>query len=177
MTAIKKIIFLGTGSDVGKSITATAFCRILKNRGLRVAPFKAQNMSNNAYVTLGGGEIGRAQAAQAEAAGCLPSVDMNPVLLKPCSEIGSQVVVLGQVRETVPARDYYGFKQELKKTIVTSFNRLAGNYEAIVMEGAGSCAEVNLRDNDLVNFDMALAVDAPVILVADIDRGGVFAQI
>ncbi len=172
-----KIMFLGTGSDVGKSITATAFCRILKNRGWRVAPFKAQNMSNNSYVTLEGGEIGRAQVAQAEAAGCRPSVHMNPVLLKPCTETGAQVVVLGRAERTMPARAYYRFKDHLKQTVLDSFALLADDYEAIVMEGAGSCGEVNLRKNDIVNFDLALSVKAPVILVADIDRGGVFAQI
>ncbi|MFW6236836.1 MAG: cobyric acid synthase [Desulfosudaceae bacterium] len=177
MKTAKKVIFLGTGSDVGKSVTATAFCRILRNRGLRVAPFKAQNMSNNSGVTLEGGEIGRAQAAQAEAAGCLPSVRMNPVLLKPCSDTGSQVVVLGQVHQTMPAHSYYAYKDHLKQTIRDSFAALAADYEAIVMEGAGSCAEVNLRQHDVVNFDLALSVGAPVILVADIDRGGVFAQI
>ncbi|MFO8047741.1 MAG: cobyric acid synthase [Desulfosudaceae bacterium] len=177
MKKVQKVLFLGTGSDVGKSVTATAFCRILKNRGIRVAPFKAQNMSNNAYVTLEGGEIGRAQAAQAEAAGCLPSVHMNPVLLKPCSETGSQVVVLGQVHQTMPAQSYYEYKDKLKQTILNSFAALAADHEAIVMEGAGSCAEINLRQHDIVNFDLALSLEAPVILVADIDRGGVFAQI
>lgn len=177
MIDVKKIMFLGTGSDVGKSVTATAFCRILKNRGVRVAPFKAQNMSNNSFVTLDGGEIGRAQAAQAEAAGCLPTVDMNPVLLKPCSDVGSQVVVRGKVWRTLAAGDYYGAKERLRQIVLESFSRLAADYEAIVMEGAGSCAELNLRENDIVNFDLAVAVEAPVVLVADIDRGGVFAQI
>ena len=177
MKNIKKISFLGTGSDVGKSIVTTAVCRILKNRGIKVAPFKAQNMSNNSYVTYEGGEIGRAQVAQAEAAGCLPSVHMNPVLLKPSSDAGSQVVVLGKVQKTLPAFDYYGYKEKLRKTVKESFDTLANNYEAIVIEGAGSCAEVNLRQNDIVNFDLALRVNAPVVLVADIDRGGVFAQI
>ena len=177
MKNIKKISFLGTGSDVGKSVTATAFCRILKNRGVSVAPFKAQNMSNNSCVTLEGGEIGRAQVVQAEAAGCLPSVHMNPVLLKPSSDVGSQVVVLGKATATLPALDYYGSKERLRKIVRESFAYLAKDHEAIVIEGAGSCAEVNLRQNDIVNFDLALGVDAPVVLVADIDRGGVFAQI
>ncbi len=177
MKKVKKISFLGTGSDVGKSIVTTACCRILKNRGFKVAPFKAQNMSNNSYVTYEGGEIGRAQVAQAEAAGCLPSVHMNPVLLKPSSDVGAQVVVLGKAHKTMPALDYYGFKDQLRKTVHASFEKLATEYDAIVMEGAGSCAEVNLRHNDIVNFDMALRVKAPVVLVADIDRGGVFAQI
>jgi adenosylcobyric acid synthase len=177
MTDTKKIMFLGTGSDVGKSVTATAFCRILKNRGVRTAPFKAQNMSNNSFVTPDGGEIGRAQAAQAEAAGCPPSVDMNPVLLKPGSDLGSQVVVRGKVWQFLSAGDYYGAKDHLRQIVLESFSRLAADYEAIVMEGAGSCAELNLRKNDIVNFDIALAVNAPVVLVADIDRGGVFAQV
>ena len=171
------IIFLGTGSDVGKSITVTAFCRILKNRGVHVAPFKAQNMSNNSYVTIEGGEIGRAQVAQAEAAGLLPSVHMNPVLLKPTGRSGAQVVIQGHVHKNMVAQEYYAFKQMLKQAVRQSFDLLAAQYDAIVMEGAGSCAEVNLRDHDIVNFEMALQTQTPVILVADIDRGGVFAQI
>ncbi|MDM8526177.1 cobyric acid synthase [Desulfococcaceae bacterium HSG8] len=171
------IMFLGTGSDVGKSVTATAFCRILKNRGYRVAPFKAQNMSNNSFVTLEGGEIGRAQVAQAEACGLTPSVHMNPVLLKPDSEVGSQVVIQGQVFGNMIARDYYGFKPVIRDKVMESYRKLRQEYEAIVMEGAGACCEVNLRSHDIVNFEMALSAKAPVILVADIDRGGVFAQI
>lgn len=129
----QSICFLGTGSDVGKSITATAFCRILKNRGFKVAFFKAQNMSNNSYVTFEGGEIGRARVAQAEAAGCLPSVHMNPVLLKPSSDVGSQVVVLGKAQKTMQATEYYGYNETLRKTVFESFQRLAGEYEAIVI--------------------------------------------
>ncbi len=170
-------MFLGTGSDVGKSITVTAFCRILKNRGIRVAPFKAQNMSNNSYVTIEGGEIGRAQVAQAEAAGLLPSVHMNPVLLKPTSEKGAQVIINGHVHKNMISQEYYAFKNELKQAVGNSYDTLAAQYDAIVMEGAGSCAEVNLRTHDIVNFEMALQTNAPVVLVADIDRGGVFAQI
>ncbi len=177
MNQSAKIMFLGTGSDVGKSVTATAFCRILKNRGVVVTPFKAQNMSNNSFVTLDGGEIGRAQAAQAEAAGCLPTTDMNPVLLKPSSDVGAQVVVQGKVWQSLAAGDYYDTKDYLRRIVLESFTRLTTDYEAIVMEGAGSCAELNLRKNDIVNFDLALAVKAPVVMVADIDRGGVFAQI
>lgn len=173
----KKIIFLGTGSDVGKSICTTAFCRILKNRGIRVAPFKAQNMSNNSFVTAEGGEIGRAQAAQAEACGLAPSVHMNPVLLKPVTDMGSQVVIQGNVYANMRASDYYRLKQELKKIVMDSFRVLESRYEAIVMEGAGSCCEVNLRTNDIVNFEMAMMSKTPVVLIADIDRGGVFAQI
>ena len=170
-------MFLGTGSDVGKSVTVTAFCRILKNQGWRVVPFKAQNMSNNSFVTIEGGEIGRAQAAQAEAAGVPPSFHMNPVLLKPNSEKGSQVVLQGQVYGNMTAMEYYTFKPMIKDKIMASYRRLEEEYDVIVMEGAGSAAEVNLRDHDVVNFDMALSVKAPVILIADIDRGGVFAQI
>ena len=170
-------MFLGTGSDVGKSIVATAFCRIFKNEGFAVAPFKAQNMSNNSYVTLEGGEIGRAQATQAEAAGLLPSVHMNPILLKPTGEMGSQVVVCGQVYKNMTAKNYYKFKDEIKSQVIKSYQNLSQNYNCIVLKGAGSCCEVNLRKHDIVNFEMALSVNAPVIIVADIDRGGVFAQI
>jgi len=171
------IMFLGTGSDVGKSIAVTAFCRILKRRGYKVAPFKAQNMSNNSYVTIEGGEIGRAQVVQAEASGLLPSVDMNPILLKPSSGQASQVVVRGKVATQLNAMEYHEYKGQLKQIVMESFNRLATQYDVIVMEGAGSCCEMNLKDSDLVNFPMALAAGAPCILVADIDRGGVFAQI
>ena len=173
----KSIMFLGTGSDVGKSVAVTAFCRIFKKRGLRVAPFKAQNMSNNSYVTLEGGEIGRAQAVQAEAAGLLPSVHMNPVLLKPSSELGSQIVLQGKVFDRMEAATYHDFKPKLKKAVMESYSRLEKEFDLIVMEGAGSCCEMNLKENDLVNLAMAEAVNAPCILVADIDRGGVFAQI
>jgi len=171
------IMFLGTGSDVGKSIAATAFCRILKRKGYKVAPFKAQNMSNNSYVTIEGGEIGRAQVAQAEAAGLLPSVEMNPILLKPSSGQASQVVVRGKVATELSAMEYHEYKGKLKQIVMDSFNRLAAQYDVIVMEGAGSCCEMNLKERDLVNFEMAKAADAKCILVSDIDRGGVFAQI
>ncbi len=173
----KAIMFLGTGSDVGKSIVATALCRIFKRRGLRVAPFKAQNMSNNSFVTAEGGEIGRAQVVQAEAAGVLPSVHMNPVLLKPSGSGSSQVVLHGRVATELSAMEYHHYKPRLKHAVMASYKRLAEQYQVIVMEGAGSCCEMNLKENDLVNFQMALAVGAPCILVADIDRGGVFAQI
>ena len=170
-------MFLGTGSDVGKSIAATAFCRIFKRRGHKVAPFKAQNMSNNSYVTVEGGEIGRAQVAQAEAAGVLPSIHMNPILLKPSSDQGSQVILQGKVFGQMEAFDYHDHKPKLKKVVMESYARLASEYEMIVLEGAGSCCEMNLKKNDLVNFPMAMSAEAPCILVADIDRGGVFAQI
>jgi len=173
----KAVMFLGTGSDVGKSIATAAFCRIFKRRGLRVAPFKAQNMSNNSYVTVEGGEIGRAQVVQAEAAGVLPSVHMNPILLKPSTDQGSQVILHGKVFGQMKALAYHAFKPRLRKAVMESYDRLDREYDLIVMEGAGSCCEMNLKDNDLVNFPMAKAVGAPCILVADIDRGGVFAQI
>ncbi|MFP4038012.1 MAG: cobyric acid synthase, partial [Desulfobacteraceae bacterium] len=170
-------MILGTGSDVGKSVTAAALCRILKRRGYRVAPFKAQNMSNNSFVTVEGGEIGRAQASQAEAAGLPPSVDMNPVLLKPSSAQGCQVVLQGRVLSRMEAAEYHGYKHRLRSAIMDSFNRLASDYEVIVMEGAGSCCEMNLKDSDIVNFPMAASVGAGCILVGDIDRGGIFAQL
>lgn len=173
----KAIIFLGTGSDVGKSICVTAFCRILKRRGYRVAPFKAQNMSNNSYVTVEGGEIGRAQVVQAEAAGLVPSVDMNPILLKPSAMQSSQVVVRGKVDNEMSAMEYHPYKEKLRHVVLESYERLSRKYDVIVMEGAGSCCEMNLKDHDIVNFSMAKAVGAKAIIVADIDRGGVFAQI
>lgn len=168
---------MGTGSDVGKSIVATALCRILRRRGYRVAPFKAQNMSNNSYVTIDGGEIGRAQVVQAEAAGLLPAVDMNPILLKPSAQSAAQVVMLGKVYAQLSAMDYHQIKPKLRKAVLTAYDRLARIYDVIVMEGAGSCCEMNLKNSDLVNFPMAKAVQAPCILVGDIDRGGVFAQL
>lgn len=173
----KTIMFLGTGSDVGKSIATAAFCRIFKRRGFSPAPFKAQNMSNNSYITLEGGEIGRAQVVQAEAAGLVPSNDMNPVLLKPSSGLGAQIVVQGRVYGQMTAAGYHGHKKTLTGAVMESFHRLAAQHDIIVLEGAGSCCEVNLRRNDIVNFSMAKKANAPCLLVADIDRGGVFAQI
>ena len=171
------ISILGTGSDVGKSVVVTALCRIFSNRGIRVAPFKAQNMSNNSYVTASGGEVGRAQVVQAEAARVPVHVDMNPVLLKPSSDTGSQVVVHGKPIGNSEASTYFADTDYLFGKAKESLGRLRTSHELIVMEGAGSCAEVNLRSRDFVNFRMAHAADAPVILVADIDRGGVFAQL
>ena len=170
-------MFLGTGSDVGKSIAATAFCRILKRRGFSVAPFKAQNMSNNSYVTVEGGEIGRAQVVQAEAAGLLPSVHMNPILLKPSTELGAQIVIQGKVFGHMTAADYHTLKPKLFSAVMDSYRKLIHEHEIIVMEGAGSCCEMNLKENDIVNFRIAKETGARCILVADIDRGGVFAQI
>ncbi len=173
----KAIMFLGTGSDVGKSIVTAAFCRIAKRRGFKVAPFKAQNMSNNSFVTIEGGEIGRAQVVQAEAAGLLPSVHMNPILLKPSSNMGTQVILQGKVFGTMDALNYYELKPRLREVVKESYSRLSREYDLIIMEGAGSCCEMNLKQNDLVNFSMAREVGAPCILIGDIDRGGVFAQI
>ena len=168
---------LGTGSDVGKSIVATALCRLFANRGVRVAPFKPQNMSNNSGVTPEGLEMGRAQIVQAEAAKISPHVDMNPVLLKPTAEIGSQVVLLGSVIETVKPGSDSADHEWLFKKACDALVRLRRGYDLIILEGAGSCAEVNLMPRDFVNFRTAAFADAPVLLVADIDRGGVFAQI
>lgn len=168
---------LGTGSDVGKSIIAAALCRYFVKKNLRVTPYKAQNMSNNSGVTPEGLEMGRAQIVQAEAARLPPHVDMNPILLKPTSEIGSQVVMLGKVAADASAREYHALKEKLFGTATGALERLRQAYDLVVMEGAGSCAEVNLMDKDIVNFPMAEYAQAPVILVADIHRGGVFAQI
>jgi adenosylcobyric acid synthase len=171
------IAVLGTGSEVGKSIVVTALCRVFANAGLRVAPFKAQNMSNNSGVTPEGLEMGRAQIVQAEAARIVPHVDMNPVLLKPTSDVGSQVVLLGRAITNSTASEYHHHKEKYFSEACMSLDRLREKYDLIVMEGAGSCAEVNLMPNDIVNLRMAAYAAAPVVLVADIHRGGVFAQI
>ncbi len=171
------IAVLGTGSDVGKSIVATALCRHYARKGMRVAPFKAQNMSNNSGVTPEGLEMGRAQIVQAEAAGVVPHVDMNPILLKPTSDVGAQVVVLGEACMNAAAKEYHQQKENLFQVACDALDRLRGSHDLIVMEGAGSCAEVNLMERDIVNLSMAAYAQAPVILVADIHRGGVFAQI
>lgn len=173
----KALMFLGTGSDVGKSVLAAAFCRILKQEGYRVAPFKAQNMALNSFITPEGGEMGRAQVVQAEAAGIAPHVDMNPVLLKPTSQMGSQVVVLGKAVGNYLARDYYQYKQTLIPVVRDSYERLASLYDVIVLEGAGSAVELNLKEHDIVNLAMAEMADARCILVGDIDRGGIFAAL
>jgi adenosylcobyric acid synthase len=168
----------GTGSDVGKSILATALCRIFRQDGYHPAPFKAQNMALNSYATPDGREIGRAQAVQAEAAGLDPETDMNPLLLKPSSDHTSQVVLNGRPIGNRDAYDYFRRegREELRTAVNAAFDRLASHYNPIVMEGAGSISEINLRDTDLVNMPMARHADARVILVADIDRGGVFAS-
>lgn len=173
------IMFAGTGSDVGKSIIAAAFCRIFKQDGYRPAPFKAQNMALNSYATPEGLEIGRAQAVQAEAAGVPCHTDMNPLLLKPQSDHTSQVVLNGKPIGNRHAYDYFRKegREELRQEVHAAFDRLSARYNPVVMEGAGSLAEINLRDTDLVNMSMAMHVKADVILVGDIDRGGVFASV
>jgi adenosylcobyric acid synthase len=167
----------GTGSDVGKSLIVAGLARVFTRRGLKVRPFKPQNMSNNAAVTADGGEIGRAQALQARAARVPPSVHMNPVLLKPQSEIGSQVVVQGKVVGTAKARDYQAMKPKLLGAVLESFRRLADEADLVLVEGAGSASEVNLRANDIANMGFSRAANVPVILVGDIDRGGVIASL
>ncbi|AWN44563.1 cobyric acid synthase CobQ [Methylobacterium durans] len=167
----------GTGSDVGKSLIVAGLARAFAQRGLRVRPFKPQNMSNNAAVTADGGEIGRAQALQARAAGVPPSVHMNPVLLKPQSEVGSQVVVQGRMVGTAKARDYQGWKPRLLASVLESFAHLRAEADLVVVEGAGSASEVNLRAGDIANMGFARATDTPVILLGDIDRGGVIASL
>jgi adenosylcobyric acid synthase len=173
----KTLMVQGTTSDAGKSTVVAALCRLLKREGVRVAPFKPQNMALNSAVTADGGEIGRAQALQAIAAGVAPHTDMNPVLLKPSSDIGAQVIIHGKVRAEMNARDYHQYKTVAMGAVLESHARLAAQYDAVVVEGAGSPAEINLRDRDIANMGFAEAVDCPVVLVADIDRGGVFAHI
>lgn len=177
MSSAKSIMFLGTGSDVGKSVLAAAFCRIFRNLGYRVAPFKAQNMALNSFITPQGGEMGRAQVVQAEAAGIEPHVDMNPILLKPTSQMGSQVVVLGRAIGNFSAADYYNYKKELVPVVRSAFERLSAKNDLIIIEGAGSAVELNLKGHDLVNMAMAEMADAKCILVGDIDRGGIFASL
>jgi adenosylcobyric acid synthase len=167
----------GTASSAGKSLLVTALCRIFAQDGVRVAPFKAQNMALNSFVTPAGHEIGRSQAVQAEACGIPPHVDMNPVLLKPEGEARSQVIVMGRPWQSLAAVDYYERKQILWEQVIAALARLRERYELIVIEGAGSPAEINLRESDIVNMAIALHADAPVLLVGDIDRGGVFASL
>ncbi len=174
MTAI---MFQGTGSDVGKSMLVAGLCRALVRRGMTVRPFKPQNMSNNAAVTADGGEIGRTQALQALACGVPPSVEMNPVLLKPQTDIGAQVVVRGQMRGSASARDFFARKAALLPEVVQSFRSLEAQCDIVLVEGAGGAAEVNLRANDIANMGFAEAADVPVVLIGDIDRGGVIASI
>ena len=173
----KVIMVQGTGSSVGKSVIATALCRIFYQDGFRVAPFKAQNMALNSFITKDSGEMGRAQVVQAEACGIEPTVDMNPILMKPTSEMGSQIIVQGKPVGNMLAQEYKNYKSKLISVVKDSFLKLAGNYEVIVIEGAGSPAEINLREDDIVNMRMAQIADCPVLLVGDIDKGGVFAWI
>ena len=167
----------GTTSDAGKSTLVAGLCRVLRRRGVRVAPFKPQNMALNSAVTEDGGEIGRAQAVQAQACGLLPHTDMNPVLLKPSSDTGAQVIIQGKALSNMDAVAYHDYKLVAMDAVQDSYRRLCGKFDSIVVEGAGSPAEINLRDKDIANMGFAEAVDCPVILVADIDRGGVFAHL
>ena len=171
------LMIQGTTSDAGKSALVTGLCRWLRRGGVRVAPFKPQNMALNSAVTVDGGEIGRAQAVQARACGLPPHSDFNPVLLKPTTDVGAQVIVHGRAVTNLDAAGYHAYKPQALQAVLASHRRLAGRYQAIVAEGAGSPAEINLRDGDIANMGFAEAVDCPVILVADIDRGGVFAHL
>ena len=176
MTA-RTLMVQGTTSDAGKSTLVAGLCRVLKRRGFRVAPFKPQNMALNSAVTVDGGEIGRAQALQAQAAGIDPTTDMNPILLKPNTDLGAQVIVNGRAIGNMPAAEYHRYKPIARQAVLASHGRLAAQYDVIVTEGAGSPAEINLREGDIANMGFAEAVDCPVILIADIERGGVFAHL
>lgn len=173
----KVIMVQGTMSNAGKSLIVAGLCRIFKQDGYRVAPFKSQNMALNSFITKEGLEMGRAQVMQAEAAGAEPVAAMNPILLKPTTHVGSQVIVNGEVLGNMSARDYFAYKKQLIPEIKKAFRELEKDNDIIVIEGAGSPAEINLRENDIVNMGLAELLDAPVILVGDIDRGGVFAQL
>lgn len=173
----KAIMIQGTMSNAGKSLVAAGLCRIFKQDGYKVAPFKAQNMALNSFITREGLEMGRAQVTQAEAAGVEPSVLMNPILLKPTNDTSSQVIVNGEVMDNLSAADYYKRKRDLVAAVKDSYDKLAAEHDIIVLEGAGSPAEINLKENDIVNMYMAKLAKAPVLLVGDIDRGGVFASI
>ena len=177
MSKAKCIMVQGTMSGAGKSLLCAALCRIFAQDGYRVAPFKSQNMALNSFVTRDGLEMGRAQVVQAQAAGIEPDVRMNPILLKPSSDVGSQVIVNGEVRGQMPASAYFRMKRSLIPEILSAYNSLAGDVDIIVIEGAGSPAEINLKADDIVNMGLAKLVDAPVLLAGDIDRGGVFAQL
>src|SRR4051812_4542979 len=170
-------MFQGTGSDVGKSLIVAGLARAYTNRGLKVRPFKPQNMSNNAAVASDGGEIGRAQALQARAAGVPPSVHMNPILLKPQSQIGAQIVVQGKVFGTAKAAEYMVMKHKLLPSVLDSYQRMKSEADLVLVEGAGSASEVNLRLYDIANMGFARAADVPVVIVGDIDRGGVIASL
>ena len=173
----KNIMIQGTMSNAGKSLLCAGLCHIFKQDGYRVAPFKSQNMALNSFITKSGGEMGRAQVVQAEAAGIAPDTRMNPILLKPTTDVGSQVIVNGRVQGNMRAMEYYRRKREFIPDVLEAYNSLASEYDIIVIEGAGSPAEINLKQEDIVNMGLAKLVDAPVLLVGDIDRGGVFAQL
>src|ERR1043165_4220333 len=173
----RALMIQGTGSDVGKSLIVAGLARAFTRRGQKIRPFKPQNMSNNAAVTADGGEIGRAQALQARAARVAPSVHMNPVLLKPQSDLGSQVVVQGKVLGNAKAREYQAMKPKLLGAVLESFGRLAAESDLVLVEGAGSASEVNLRKSDIANMGFSRAADVPVVLLGDIDRGGVIASL
>ena len=173
----RKLMFQGTGSDVGKSLLVAGLCRAYVRRGLKVAPFKPQNMSNNAAVTEDGGEIGLAQALQARAAGLVPSVHMNPVLLKPQSETGSQIIVAGRVFGSAHAAEFQKLKPQLIAAVVESFEKISAGADLVLVEGAGSASEIDLRANDIANMGFARQAGCPVVIIGDIDRGGVIAQI
>ena len=175
--AARALMIQGTSSDAGKSTLVAGLCRVLRRRGVRVAPFKPQNMSLNSAVASDGGEIGRAQALQAQAAGIAPTTDMNPVLLKPENDRGAQVIIQGRPIGALDAAGYHEYKRIARQAVLDSYHRLASAYELILVEGAGSPAEINLRANDIANMGFAEAIDCPVALIADIDRGGVFAQL
>lgn len=171
------LMIQGTTSDAGKSTLVAGLCRVLKNRGVKVAPFKPQNMALNSAVTADGGEIGRAQALQAQACGLEPHTDMNPVLIKPSSDTGAQIIIQGQAQQNMDAKGFHAFKPKAQKAVMQSYQRLQDQYQTIVVEGAGSPAEINLRQGDIANMGFAEAADCPVIIVADIDKGGVFAHL
>ncbi|MEG2174679.1 MAG: cobyric acid synthase, partial [Oscillospiraceae bacterium] len=173
----KSIMIQGTMSNAGKSLVCAGLCRILKQDGYDVAPFKSQNMALNSFITDEGLEMGRAQVVQAEACGIMPSVRMNPILLKPVTNVGSQVIVNGEVIGNMTAKEYFAMKYSLIQDIMRAYNSLAQEHDIIVLEGAGSPAEINLKQDDIVNMGMAKLAKAPVLLVGDIDRGGVFAQL
>ncbi|MDR2487008.1 MAG: cobyric acid synthase, partial [Clostridiales Family XIII bacterium] len=173
----KAIMVQGTMSNAGKSILVAALCRIFKQDGYKVAPFKSQNMALNSFITRDGLEMGRAQVTQAEAAGVEPDVRMNPILLKPVHDQGSQVVLHGEVLDTITAKNYYAMKETLRPEVRKAYDSLASDYDVIVLEGAGSAAELNLAKDDFVNMGMAKLAKAPVLLVGDIDRGGIFGQL
>ena len=173
----RNIMIQGTMSNAGKSLLAAGLCRVLRQDGYRVAPFKSQNMALNSFITREGGEMGRAQVVQAEAAGIAPDVRMNPILLKPTTDMGSQVIVGGRVLGNMGAMEYYRRKAEFLPAVLDAYRSLDRDFDVIVIEGAGSPAEINLKREDFVNMGLARLVDAPVLLVGDIDRGGVFAQL